>query len=104
MSPEAVFRALVRRWYVLALAALLAAVGAYHVVRPTPQYMSSTVLVLKPRPPGTSRTSSPTCRPAWRRCPTRWWSSWSRRPVGPSWRRPGCTAPTCSRRATAARR
>lgn len=48
MSPGEVADALLRRWYVLVLAMLLTAAGGYHVVRPTPQYLSSAVVVLKP--------------------------------------------------------
>ncbi|MEV6114661.1 hypothetical protein AB0L59_19625 [Streptomyces sp. NPDC052109] len=48
MSPGNVADALLRRWYVLVAALLLTAVGAYHVVRPAPQYVGSTVVVLKP--------------------------------------------------------
>ena len=36
MSPGNVADALLRRWYVLVVALLLTAAGAYHVVRPTP--------------------------------------------------------------------
>lgn len=48
MSPGNVADALLRRWYVLVAALLLTAAGAYHVVRPTPQYVGSAVVVLKP--------------------------------------------------------
>ncbi|NEA99256.1 hypothetical protein [Streptomyces sp. SID13726] len=48
MSPGNVADALLRRWYVLVVAALLTAAGAYQVVRPTPQYVGSAVVVLKP--------------------------------------------------------
>ncbi|WP_329280435.1 hypothetical protein [Streptomyces sp. NBC_01451] len=48
MSPRDVAEALLRRWYVLVLALLLTAVGAYPVIRPAPQYLSSAVVVLKP--------------------------------------------------------
>lgn len=48
MSPGNVADALLRRWYVLVVALLLTAAGAYHVVRPTPQYVGSAVVVLKP--------------------------------------------------------
>ncbi|MES5817770.1 hypothetical protein [Streptomyces sp. RG80] len=48
MSPRDVAEALLRRWYVLVLALLLTAAGAYPVLRPTPQYLSSAVVVLKP--------------------------------------------------------
>lgn len=39
---------LLRRWYLLVLALLLALGGAYHVLRPTRLYLSSAVIVLKP--------------------------------------------------------
>ena len=39
---------LLRRWYLLVLALLLALGGAYHVLRPTRLYLSSAVVVLKP--------------------------------------------------------
>jgi hypothetical protein len=48
MSPGNVADALLRRWYVVVVALLLTAAGAYHVVRPTPQYVGSAVVVLKP--------------------------------------------------------
>ncbi|UXY31921.1 hypothetical protein [Streptomyces sp. HUAS TT20] len=48
MSPGNVADALLRRWYVVVVALLLTAVGAYQVVRPTPQYVGSAVVVLKP--------------------------------------------------------
>jgi hypothetical protein len=48
MSPGNVADALLRRWYVVVLALLLTAVGAYHVVRPAPQFTGSAVVVLKP--------------------------------------------------------
>lgn len=48
MSPRDVADALLRRWYVLLLALLLTAAGAYPVIRPAPQYLSSAVVVLKP--------------------------------------------------------
>jgi hypothetical protein len=48
MSPGNVADALLRRWYVLVVAMLLTAAGAYHVVHPTPQYVGSAVVVLKP--------------------------------------------------------
>jgi hypothetical protein len=48
MSPAELVRALVRRWYVLLLALLLTAAGAYHVLRPTQLYLSTAVVVLKP--------------------------------------------------------
>ncbi|MDJ0340935.1 hypothetical protein QMK19_09110 [Streptomyces sp. H10-C2] len=48
MSPGELVRALLRRWYVLVLAMVLTAAGAYQVLRPTQLYMSSAVVVLKP--------------------------------------------------------
>jgi hypothetical protein len=48
VSPRDVAEALLRRWYVCVLALLLTAVGAYPVIRPAPQYLSSAVVVLKP--------------------------------------------------------
>jgi hypothetical protein len=48
VSPRDVAEALLRRWYVLVLALLLTAAGAYPVIRPAPQYLSSAVVVLKP--------------------------------------------------------
>ncbi|MGW2422939.1 hypothetical protein ACWC0C_27440 [Streptomyces sp. NPDC001709] len=48
MSPGNVADALLRRWYVVVVALLLTAVGAYRVVRPDPQYVGSAVVVLKP--------------------------------------------------------
>lgn len=48
MSPEAFVGALLRRWYVLLLAALLTLAGAYHVLKPTQVYRASAVVVLKP--------------------------------------------------------
>lgn len=48
MSPGEVVLALLRRWYVLAFALLLTAVGAYHVMRPQPTFLSSAVVVIKP--------------------------------------------------------
>ncbi|WP_329129638.1 hypothetical protein OG552_04015 [Streptomyces sp. NBC_01476] len=48
MSPEEVVRALLRRWYVLLLAVVLTAAGAYHELHPAPVYRSSAVIVLKP--------------------------------------------------------
>jgi hypothetical protein len=48
VSPEEVVRALLRRWYVLLLAVVLTAVGAYHELHPRPSYESSAVIVLKP--------------------------------------------------------
>src|SRR5690242_5025294 len=48
MSPGNVADALLRRWYVVLAALLLTMAGAYCVVRPTPQYIGSAVVVLKP--------------------------------------------------------
>ncbi|MGR4880762.1 hypothetical protein ACIPUC_15355 [Streptomyces sp. LARHCF249] len=41
-------RALRRRWYVLFLAMVLAAAGAYQVLRPSVTYLSTAIVVLKP--------------------------------------------------------
>ncbi|MFC1419624.1 hypothetical protein [Streptacidiphilus cavernicola] len=48
MSPAELVRTLLRRWYVLLLALLLTAAGAYHVLKPTQLYLSTAVVVLKP--------------------------------------------------------
>jgi hypothetical protein len=48
VSPGEVVLALLRRWYVLVIALLLTAAGAYHVVRPPREYLSSAVIVVKP--------------------------------------------------------
>jgi hypothetical protein len=48
VSPAEFVRALLRRWYVLLVALLLTAGGAYHVLRPTQLYLSTAVVVLKP--------------------------------------------------------
>ncbi|WP_371619369.1 hypothetical protein [Streptomyces sp. NBC_00454] len=48
MSPGELFRVLRRRWYVLFLAAALAAAGALQVVHPTRTYVSAAIVVLKP--------------------------------------------------------
>ncbi|MEU6315069.1 hypothetical protein [Streptomyces sp. NPDC047014] len=48
MSPGELVRALRRRWYVLVVAALLSAAGAAAVLRPSPSYLSSAIVVLKP--------------------------------------------------------
>jgi hypothetical protein len=48
VSPGELVRALRRRWYVLLLAALLTAAGAYHVLRPTQLYLSQAVVVAEP--------------------------------------------------------
>jgi hypothetical protein len=48
VSPGEVVLALLRRWYVLLLAAVLTAAGAYHVLRPAPEFISSAVVVVKP--------------------------------------------------------
>ncbi|MCJ0874389.1 hypothetical protein [Streptomyces sp. AP-93] len=48
MSPGELFRTLRRRWYVLVLAAVVAAAGALQVLRPTTTYVSTAIVVLKP--------------------------------------------------------
>ncbi|MDF9816956.1 hypothetical protein [Streptomyces sp. SPB162] len=48
MSPGELVRVLLRRWYVLALAVLLTAAGAYQVLRPAQSYLSTAVVVIKP--------------------------------------------------------
>ncbi|MFC8347338.1 hypothetical protein [Streptomyces sp. NPDC057280] len=48
MSPREVAEALLRRWYVLVFALVLTAAGAYQVLHPAPQFLSSAVVVLKP--------------------------------------------------------
>ncbi|MFE4636821.1 hypothetical protein ACFRJ1_26030, partial [Streptomyces sp. NPDC056773] len=48
MSPGELFRTLRRRWYVLVLAAVLAAAGALQVLRPTTTWVSTAIVVLKP--------------------------------------------------------
>ncbi len=48
MSPGELVRALRRRWYVLVVAIVLAAAGAHQVLRPSPTYLSSAIVVLKP--------------------------------------------------------
>ncbi|MGW5847199.1 hypothetical protein ACWFQ8_04385 [Streptomyces sp. NPDC055254] len=48
MSPGELVRALRRRWYVLVVAAVLAAAGAQQVLRPSQTYLSSAIVVLKP--------------------------------------------------------
>ncbi|NXY94254.1 hypothetical protein HYE82_07605 [Streptomyces sp. BR123] len=48
MSPGELVRALRRRWYVLVVAAVLAAAGAVPVLRPTPVHVSAAIVVLKP--------------------------------------------------------
>jgi hypothetical protein len=48
VSPDEVVRALLRRWYVLLLAVVLTAAGAYHELHPRQVYLSSAVIVLKP--------------------------------------------------------
>lgn len=48
MSPGELVRALRRRWYVLVVAVALAAAGAHQVLRPSPAYLSSAIVVLKP--------------------------------------------------------
>ncbi|MET9962228.1 hypothetical protein ABZ128_24760 [Streptomyces sp. NPDC006326] len=53
MSPGELFRTLRRRWYVLLLAAVLAAVGALQVLHPAVTHVSSAIVVLKPPATGT---------------------------------------------------
>ncbi|MEU6864695.1 hypothetical protein ABZ924_15660 [Streptomyces sp. NPDC046876] len=53
MSPGELFRTLRRRWYVLVVAAVLAAAGAVQVLRPAPTYVSSAIVVVKPPVTGT---------------------------------------------------
>lgn len=48
LTPEGLARVLLRRWYVLLLAALLTGAGCYPALRPAPRYQSSAVLVVKP--------------------------------------------------------
>lgn len=48
MSPGELVRALRRRWYVLVVAAVLAAAGAWQVLHPTRTYLSTAIVVLKP--------------------------------------------------------
>ncbi|MEU3464222.1 hypothetical protein ABZ721_30235 [Streptomyces sp. NPDC006733] len=48
MSPGELVRVLLRRWYVLALAVLLTAAGAYRVLQPPQSYLSTAVVVIKP--------------------------------------------------------
>ncbi|GAA3398369.1 hypothetical protein GCM10017752_61190 [Streptomyces roseoviridis] len=48
LTPEGLARALLRRWYVLVLAALVTAAACYPALRPAPRYQSSAVLVVKP--------------------------------------------------------
>ncbi|MFE9450075.1 hypothetical protein [Streptomyces sp. NPDC006739] len=48
MSPRDVAEALLRRWYVLLLALVATAAGAYQVLHPAPRYLGSAVVVLKP--------------------------------------------------------
>ncbi|MFF4423790.1 Wzz/FepE/Etk N-terminal domain-containing protein [Streptomyces sp. NPDC001549] len=48
MSPGELIRALRRRWYVLIVAAVLAAAGAVQVLHPTQTYLSTAIVVLKP--------------------------------------------------------
>jgi capsular polysaccharide biosynthesis protein len=48
MSPGNIADALLRRWYVLVAALLVTMAGAYYVLRPTPEYVGSAVVVLKP--------------------------------------------------------
>ncbi|WP_405677857.1 hypothetical protein OG239_32820 [Streptomyces sp. NBC_00868] len=53
MSPGELVRALRRRWYVLVVAMALAVPGAQQVLRPSPTYLSSAIVVLKPPVTGT---------------------------------------------------
>ncbi|MEU2392337.1 hypothetical protein [Streptomyces sp. NPDC007369] len=48
MSPGELVRALRRRWYVLVVAAVVAAAGAVQVLRPAPVHVSAAIVVLKP--------------------------------------------------------
>ncbi|MGW7436403.1 hypothetical protein [Streptomyces sp. NPDC054849] len=48
MSPGELVRALRRRWYVLVVAAVLAAAGAVQVLHPARTYLSTAIVVLKP--------------------------------------------------------
>lgn len=48
MSPGEVVLALLRRWYVLAVALVLTACGGYAVLRPAQTWLSSAVVVVKP--------------------------------------------------------
>ncbi|MFJ8565047.1 MULTISPECIES: hypothetical protein [unclassified Streptomyces] len=48
MSPGELVRALRRRWYVLIVAAVLAAAGAVQVLNPAQTYLSTAIVVLKP--------------------------------------------------------
>ncbi|MFF5973158.1 hypothetical protein ACFY7C_16705 [Streptomyces sp. NPDC012769] len=48
LTPEGLARVLLRRWYVLVLAALVTAAACYPALRPAPRYQSSAVLVVKP--------------------------------------------------------
>jgi hypothetical protein len=48
VSPGEVVLALLRRWYVLVLALLLTLAGAYEVLRPPREFVSSAVIVVKP--------------------------------------------------------
>lgn len=48
LTPGELVRALRRRWYVLAVALVLAAAGALQVLRPDPTYVSTAIVVLKP--------------------------------------------------------
>ncbi|MCX2183848.1 hypothetical protein KV205_25435 [Streptomyces sp. SKN60] len=48
LTPEGLARVLLRRWYVLLLAALVTAAACYPALRPAPRYQSSAVLVVKP--------------------------------------------------------
>ncbi|MFF9197545.1 Wzz/FepE/Etk N-terminal domain-containing protein [Streptomyces sp. NPDC014779] len=48
LTPEGLVRVLLRRWYVLLLAALVTGAACYPSLRPPPRYQSSAVLVVKP--------------------------------------------------------
>ncbi|MFI8824834.1 hypothetical protein [Streptomyces sp. NPDC053431] len=48
LTPEGLAGVLLRRWYVLVLAALVTGVACYPALRPAPRYQSSAVLVVKP--------------------------------------------------------
>ncbi|MEV5972694.1 hypothetical protein [Streptomyces sp. NPDC051921] len=48
LTPEGLARVLLRRWYVLVLAALVTGAACYPALRPAPRYQSSAVLVVKP--------------------------------------------------------
>ncbi|MEZ0090343.1 hypothetical protein [Streptacidiphilus sp. EB129] len=64
MSPAAVVHALLRRWYVLVVALLLTAAGAYHQLRPAPLYLSSAVVVVRPPVTGNQPNQLANLQPA----------------------------------------